>query len=191
MSHILVTPFYDNGTKDVVPTADKSTNATNTIDYAHHEIHGGSAFFVVYSALKADTETIEVRIATPDTTKWAHMIIQVDAALAATAQLWEGTTKTHNASNAITPMNRNRNSGTASGMTICHTPDGTESATAGLTQYFGAAASGGRVAQGGSAQSRGEFVLKQNTAYLIRCTSRADGNALSIVLDWYEHTDKA
>ena len=133
---------------------------------------------------------IEVRIQTPDTTKWAHMVIDVDAALAATVEMWYPTTKTHEAGNAITPMNRNHNSSNTSGLTICHTPGGAQAGTANLTQYVGASATGGRVAQGGGASSRHEFILDQNNDYLIRATSRADGNALSIILDWYEHTNK-
>jgi len=171
--------------------ADDSTAALTTIDYAHHEIHEGDAYFAVYSALKDTAGTIEVRIQTPDTTKWAHMTIVVDFAIAGTAELWLGTTKTHNATNAITPMNRNHNSTSTSGLTICHTPDGAEGAAASLTQYVGASAVGGRVSVGGSAASRNEFILDQNNDYLIRATSRADGNAMSIILDWYEHTDVA
>jgi len=159
-----------------------------SIENAHYEIHEGEGFFAVYSALKDSTATIEVRIQTPDTTSWAHMVIEIDAALAATAELWAATTKTHASGNRITPMNRNRNSAGTSGLTICHTPGGTESAGAMLTQYVGAAAVGGRVAEGGSTGSRNEFILKQNEDYLIRVTSRADSNALSIILDWYEHT---
>ena len=179
-----------NGTKDVYLIADASTNAIITNTYPHHEIHAGSAYFTVYSALKDTAGLIEVRIGTPNTTKWAHMTIAMDAALAATAQLWEGTTKTDVSGNRITPMNRNRNSTNTSGLTICHTPAGSEAAAAALTQYFGASATGGRVAQGGSVNTRAEFILKQNTAYLLRCTSRADGNAVSIILDWYEHAAK-
>jgi len=181
--------LYDGTQGATFLKEDRATGAAMTIDYAHHEIHGGSGFFAIYSALKADTQTIEVRIETPDTTKWAHMMIIVEAALAATAQLWIDTTKTDAEANRITPMNRDHNSATTSGLTICHTPGGSESATAALTEYFGSAASGGRVAVGGEANSRAEFILEQNTAYLIRATSRADGNALSIVMDWYEHTN--
>ena len=179
-----------NGTKDVYVTADAVTNAINTIDYGHHEIHEGSGYFVTYSALANDTDLIEVRIQTPNTTKWAHMQIVIDVALAGTAQLWRGTTKTHEAGNAITPMNRNHNSSNTSGLTICHTPGGTESAGSALTRYIGAATTNGRVNTGGEGGSRAEFILAQNTAYLIRVTSRADANALSIILDWYEHTNK-
>lgn len=190
MSYFKNTMYIEGSSgESVAPKLDSSTSAISTVDYAHHEIHGGSAFLVVYSALANDTALIEVRFATPDTTKWAHMTIIVESAIASTIQLWEGTTKTHNASNAIVPLNRNRNSSTASGLTVCHTPTGTESGTAALTEYVGAASVSGRVTAGGSANSRAEFVLKQNTAYLIRATSRADGNALAIILDWYEHTN--
>jgi hypothetical protein len=181
---------YNAGSNDQVPTVDAATHATNVVDYSHHEIHGGSAYVVIYSALKADTETAEVRFATPNTTKWAHMVITVTGALAGTAEMWEGTTKTHASGNAITPFNRNRNSSNTSGLTVCHTPSGSESAGATLTQYFGASTAGGRADTGGGASSRAEFILKQNTAYLLRATSRADGNAVSIILDWYEHTNK-
>ena len=190
MSHLKRTMTLDNGTTSVVPTVDASTNAINTIDYAHHEIHGGSAYFAVYSALKDTAGLIEVRIQTPDTTKWAHMVFAIQASLAATAQMWYPTTKTHEAGNAIVPMNRNHNSTNTSGLTICHTPGGAQAGTAQLTEYLGASATGGRISVGGGTGSRHEFILDQNNDYLIRITSRADGNALTLVMDWYEHTDK-
>ena len=46
------------------------------------------------------------------------------------------------------------------------------------------------IAGGGDARSDGEWVLKQNTKYLIVVTSGADNNNVSLVLGWYEHTDK-
>ena len=178
------------GGAPVNPTADDITHAINMVDHAHHEIHDGSAYFAVHSMLRDDTEVAEVRIQTPDTTKWAHMVIGVQAALAATVEFHEGTTMTHEAGNALTPMNRNRNSTNTSGLTICHTPGGADTSGADWTQYIGAAASGGRIAVGGEAGGRNEFMLDQNNDYLIRATSRADGNAISILMDYYEHTNK-
>ena len=169
---------------------DSVTNQLITIDYAHHEAHAGSAYFAVYSALANDTDLIEVRIQTPDTKKWAHMTIGIDGALASYAQMWVPTTKTHVAGNVITPFNRNNNSSNTSGLTICHTPAGSQAGTAALYQYLGAASTSGKAAVGGVTGSRGEFILLQNSSYLIRMTSRADNNALSIVLDWYEHQSK-
>jgi hypothetical protein len=170
---------------------DASTHTLQTIEYEHHEIHAGSAYFAIRSELVDSAGDVEVRFAQPDTTKYAHMTIEVDSALAATIELWAATTKTHEAGNAITPLNRNFNSTNTSGLTICHTPGGAQAGTANLTQYVGAASVSGKVNEGGGASSRHEFILKRNTAYYIKATSRADGNAISIILDWYEHTDKS
>jgi hypothetical protein len=181
---------YDGGQVYSFLPIDNSANAIQVIDYAHHEIHSGNAYFAVRSGTVDTGGTVEVRIQTPDTTKWAHMIIEIDSAIAATAELFKPTTKTHVAGNAITPINRDNNSANTSGLTICHTPAGSESGTAALTQYIGAATTNGRVNIGGATGSRGEFILAQNSSYLVRVTSRADSNALSILLDWYEHTSR-
>jgi len=175
----------------VNPVADEATHATIIVDYPHHELHGGSAYFLIYSALADDTDVIEIRFQTPNTTKWAHMLIDVECALAATVEMWEGTTKTHEAGNVLTALNRNRNSTNTSGLTICHTPGGAQAGAGTITEYVGAATVSGRVAAGGHSGGRNELILDQNNDYLIRVTSRADANALTIVLDWYEHTNKS
>ena len=174
----------------VTPTADDSTHAINIVDYAHHEIHGGSAYFVIYSALADDTGAIEIRVQTPDSAKWAHAEVEFSSALAATLEFHEATTVTHEAGNAIVPMNRNRNSTKTSGLTVCNTPGGADTSGADWLEYIGSASVSGRGDVGGGSSSRHELILKQNEDYLIRLTSRADANALTIGLDWYEHTDK-
>ncbi len=173
----------------VNPLADLATHATIVVDYPHHELHAGSAYFVIYSALANDTDVIEIRFQTPNTTKWAHMLIDIEAALAATAEIWEGTTKTHEAGNVLAALNRN--SANTSGLTICHTPGGAQAGAATIMEYVGSATVSGRVAAGGHSGGRNEVILDQNNDYLIRVTSRADANALTIVLDWYEHTSKS
>ena len=95
MAHPKITPMLNQGTKDVVPRADPVTNVAVGIDYPHAEAHAQSAYFAVYSALANDTDVIEVRIQTPNSTKWAHMVIGVQAALAATIDFHEGTSMTH------------------------------------------------------------------------------------------------
>ena len=175
----------------VIPRADLSTHTLQVIDYAHHEAHAGSSYLVIYSALAGDTEVIEVRVQTPDSAKWAHMLMSVDSSLAATAEIIEGTTKTHVADNALVGLNRDRNSTNTSGLTICHTPAGAaDTGTPIITQYIGAATVAGKGNSGGNAGGREELILDQNNDYLIRVTSRADANALTITLDWYEHTNK-
>jgi hypothetical protein len=175
----------------IYPRADLVTHTMQVIDYAHHETHAGSAYLVIYSVLAGDTDVIEVRIQTPNSTKWAHMLMSVDSSLAATAEIIEGTTKTHVGGNALVGLNRNRNSTNTSGLTICHTPAGAaDTGTPIITQYLGAATVAGKGNSGGNAGGREELILDQNNDYLIRVTSRADANAMTITLDWYEHTNK-
>ena len=166
---------------------DRSTGYLVAIDPYAHYAHEGDAFFWVHSSLADDTDTIEVRIQTPDTPVWAHISIGIDGALASTAEMWSPTTMTHVAANLITPFNRNNNSTSTSGLTICHTPGGSQAGNPSLYQYLGAATTSGKGDVGGGTGSRGEFIFAQNSSYLIRMTSRADANALSIILSWSEH----
>ena len=159
---------------------------TTSIEPGEGQLYSGNRYFAIYSALANDTAAIEVRIQTPNTATRAHMIFDIECALAATVELWAATTKTHVADNAITPLNRDFNSPNVSAVTICHTPAGSQSGAANLIEYIGAAATGGRVAAGGEAASVSYFILKQNTAYLVKATSRAESNALAIIMDWYE-----
>ncbi len=169
---------------------DGLTDADTIVEYAHHEIHSGSAFSSIYSALADDTDAIEVRIAAPASAKKAHMVIVLESALAATAEMWIDTTKTDNAGNRMTALNRNMNSSKTSILTICHTPSGSQAGNANTIQYIGAATQAGKNDSGGGSGGRHEFVLEAGIAYLLKLTSRSDSNALSIILDWYEHTDK-
>jgi len=169
---------------------DTVSGALTTVGYEHHENHEGNAYLGIHSLLRDDTEFIEVRIQTPNTTKWGHMVVIMKAALAATVELWEDTTKTDIPGQRF-GMNKNRNSPNGTGLLICHTPGGTEVTPPDIQEYIGAATTGGRSDTGGSSGGRGEFILKQNSAYLLKMTSRVNSNALSIVLDWYEHQSRA
>jgi len=181
------------GVGEVHVTADGMTNALNVISYEHHEIHDGRSFFADYSASPvADGVAIEMRVEAPNTGRLAHMVFAVESGLAAKLEVWEDTTKTHNASNVIAARNRDRNSDKVSGLTICHTPGGSQAGAANLIGpiYFGAATVSGKGDTGGGAGGRHEIILKRGAAYLIKVTSAADGNSLHINMDWYEHRSK-
>lgn len=169
---------------------ESTTNTRKTVDYAHAEAHGGRAYLSMYSALANDTDFIEVRIQSANTTRLSHMTIHIDSALAATTAFWQDTTKTDVVGNRMVSLNRRFDSLNVTGMTNCHTPGGANTGAADLTRYIGSASVSGKTDIGGGAGTRGEFILAQNSAHDILLTSRADNNALSIELDWYEHTDK-
>jgi len=65
-----------------------------------------------------------------------------------------------------------------------------QTGTANLTRYLGSASTSGKTDSGGAGGSRAEFILQQNQAIMVDLVSRADNNALTIEMDWYEHTNK-
>lgn len=166
---------------------DRITRNFKFIDQPHHEAHEGRAFLAVYSALKDDAGFIEMRFRPNHATRRAHMTIIVVSALAATVQFWQATTKTHVVANNIDPMNRLFDSPHDSILSVCHTPAGSQAGAARLTEYIGSTTTPARVDVGGGSNTRGELILTPFQDYLITLTSRSDNNALTIILDWYEH----
>jgi hypothetical protein len=167
---------------------DAATHVMSTIEYEHHEIHAGSAYTLSRPVTLPVANDDEIRIAVANTTKWPHMLFSAVSDAAVTVSLYETTGLAHEVGNVLTPINRNRNSTKTSGLTICHTPSG---AGDGSLIYASTAGVGGNPAQSapGAIGGRFEFILKQNTAYLLRVAG-ASGDVVSINLEWYEHTDK-
>ena len=135
---------------------------------------------------------------TPDSSRWAHTILTVVTGLAARADLVQATSLGHVAANAIETINRNRNSDVVSAMTVCHTPGQDSSSSSSgvgidwtlVSQAWGTPGKGTAPGFGGTARGTSEWLLKPNTAYLLRVTSFADSNVISIEADWYEHVNK-
>lgn len=164
---------------------DASTHALEVIEYEHHEIHSGSSFYVTYTVDLGNGASQDILLVTPDTTKWAHMVGSVTTESEAHVYFYEDTT-TSNDGTAMTEFNRNRNSGTAATVVATYTPTVTGVGTLIWESHFG---SGRGV--GGGARSENEFVLKQNTKYMLRVTNAtANANYIAIAINWYEHTDK-
>mgnify|MGYP001028569980 CR=1 FL=1 len=165
---------------------DKATNTLQIIDYSHHEIHAGSHFMYTDSAEINSGGTQDYLITTPNTTKWAHILFDMDGSAITQWQLFEGSDKT-----GTTPQtvgNNNRNSLATAGVTI---HKGTSGGSTDGTQVHiykgGAAAQQSR--QASSARNDTEIILKQNTKYILRVTSGTNANLTNLRLEWYEHTD--
>ncbi len=169
-----------------VPRLDAATHTLQTIDYAHHEEHAGSSFYY-HDVLALGNGAVQYYlITTPNTTKWAHFgceIIYNDAA--GITEIFEGGDRV--GTTAQTVFNRDRNSLTAATVTVhkdisAGTGDG--------TKIFYKRVGTGKT-DGGVSGTAEERVLKQNTKYLLKLTNTSTGtNNTTVVLRWYEHTNK-
>lgn len=164
---------------------DSITEATEVINYEHHEIHSGSHYYIEGCVELNSGDELRVKLVTPDTAKWAHFIWDISSSGILTTELYEGASGGMAGGAVATPINNNRNSSNVSVLTITSgvaeaTDDGTliSQACWGTRQF-------------GGATNRGdEIILKQNETYLRKFISGANSNLVSFKASWYEHTNK-
>jgi len=182
---------FITGASGNLADVDRSTNAINIIDYAHHEVHDGSHFTFSTTSGDLDIATpLEYLIHAPNTTKWAHLLGTIYGALHTRFELFEGAT--HTSGIHMPVHNNNRNSTKQAGIIITeHAGNGADGILL-FEAEFGVDTGGGanRVTGGGTSRAEGEWVLKQNTVYLMRLSSLTDNNVGSMTFGWYEHTNQ-
>ena len=165
---------------------DSATFAVNTIEYEHHEIHSGSSFTSSYQREVASGANLDILIVTPSGSKWAHFAYEIDVEAETQVYLYEAPTATA-AANPIVAYNRDRNSTKAATVVITHTPTGITPGTTIIRSYH----LGSGKTFGGGARGNHEFILKAGTKYLFRLTNlTVSDNWMSVIFDWYEHTNK-
>jgi len=183
-------PAGDNniGNVDIVslPSAnlDTKTNAVSTIVYGHLKVHSGEHYAVRNYAAVAKAGTRDVLMVTPNTTKWAHMVIGIKTSAAPiVVTLYEATTTSADGS-LDGARNRNRNFADNNTTLIYNNPTVTNVGTLLYTYYIG---TGKGV--GDEARDVEEIVLKQNTKYLLRMVEQNLGaTVVGWTMNWYEHT---
>ena len=171
-------------------TVDGSTNALAGISYEHHEIHSGSHFYICgFETLDEDAEADFV-VETPNTAKWLHMSFAVTGTSQTELAIYEGATVAADGT-LTTPLNNNRNSDKVSVATVRKNPTVSNAGTLIYQSSSGLAATNPTRADiDGLIQREREIILRQNTKYLFRITSRQDNNIVNYCGEWYEHTDK-
>ena len=172
--------------------SDSSTRSLQVIDYAHHEIHGGSSYEHSENYDISANNVRDIQITTPNTTKWAHFFFSIETESETDCYFYEDITIT-TPGTAVTPVNHNRNSDNTSGLTMKYI-DNTTIGNANADTSASAATTLTHFVAGGGKDSGGhdhahEFILKQNEDYMIRFIGSSAGN-ISYHLYWYEHTDK-
>ena len=124
---------------------------------------------------------------TPDTTKWVHMLFDLDGSAITQFQLYEDCT--YASTDLQTPGNNNRNSTDTSDLFIykASTTDGVDGTL--INQYKGGSAT--NQSRGGTgSRNDEEIILKQDATYLLRLTSGTNANLCNVRLEWYEHTNE-
>ena len=168
----------------VAGALDGITRDLVVVDEPHNEIHEGDNYRYCDPTTLASGVSQDYLITTPNTAKWAHFTFHADGSDITSVFLYEGSDKT--GTTAQTVFNSNRNSTNTAGVTVLKgTSGGTTDGTL-LCSY----SSGVKEKLGASTDHNSEWVLKQNTKYLLRITSGAVGNKCNINLSWYEHTNE-
>jgi hypothetical protein len=172
---------------------DASTHALQTIKYEHHEIHGGSHYFVDGVLTLVINHVLDFTWLMPNTTKWTHWNWKLSAQAETSYQIYEDVVATNPLANAITPINSNRNSGNVSGTVMKYEDQANlAGANADTDVSGGVLIQSGAIGAGrdGGADSRShEIILKQGKLYCLRATANAAGY-VNLTMQWYEHTDK-
>lgn len=185
---------------------DSMTGTLQSIDYAHHEIHGGTSFTIYYTRTTAATDGHRSAIyfkTPPAGGKLCHVIASFSASTAANYFICEGASVDSNeGTNANAIYNRYRDSTTASG---CYdnaaspavnkytTFTEVEIAAANFTtgtvlRTEPLVAGSGPKPAGGAGRDSQEYILKANTAYIFMIkNTAASANNHYILVDWYEH----
>ena len=172
---------------------DASTNSLQTVDYEHHEIHSGSHFFVISYVDLAINHVLQFTWQMPNTTTWTHWTWNISTESETLWQVYEGGTINSALANAITPLNNNRNSATASGTTMRYEDHANLAAADADVDVSGAllieSGISGAGKEGGVAGRSNELILDQNQLYVLRGTATAAGY-VNFNMQWYEHADK-
>lgn len=166
---------------------DSLTGADMAIAYDHHEIHAGHAYHVSDVQAVA-TSTKYWVVTTPDTLDWAHMIFCVSGTGEILVTITEGGDRTP--TTGLSEINRDRNSSNTAGVAVHrdYTAGTTDGAVTIWQSRTGTTSQGGNLSIGPADGGRPEYVLKQNTQYIIAVQTFAS-IYVSLELDWYEHED--
>jgi len=193
-----------------VPRLDVITHAFSTIEYEHHEIHGGKMYHAYYAVTTAATSGHKsgLYIKTPAAGgALCHVVVHFSASVAADAHILEAPTIDANVGTSHTNViyNRYRDSVNESGvLSNAASPVANRFTTMAYDQFGGTWAEGtvleayalqtgtGPKAAGGESRGASEWILKAGTAYVFMLENTvATANNHLIHIDWYEHTNKS
>jgi len=161
---------------------DSVTGALRFIDVPHDEVHQGKSFNACHLDSDVDdAATVNLRLVAPDNDTRVHLFFDVTGTLAITWEIFEDCT--HNAGTAVTAYNKDRNNSNTAELVVTHTASGGADGT-----RLDAGTFGDGKKSGGQERGSEEFILDQGKIYLLKATSHAANNRISIRARWYEES---
>ena len=161
------------------------------IDFDHHQVHEGETFrWSTYVSSLASGNSKDIEIIVPNITipggvspvaLCPHFRFEVISSAQADVYLYE--TPTISVSGTVrTPIAMERNGTYTPKLGIYEDP----TVTSVGTQLYRGLILSSKSFSGATENSSVEFVLKNNTKYLLRCTSQSNGNIILMRMVWYE-----
>jgi len=175
---------------------DSSTQTLQTIEYEHHEIHAGSHFYVADSSTinEATTDAVDYLLVVPNTTKWPHVVFNVDGVAVTSVFLYEDCLQeTSDGWTQLNVFNNNRNSSADATMEVWkYAGSSIPSSDFGDVIYsYASGATSMRSNTPMEARKDRELILCQGVKYVLRVLSGTASNLCNVLIYWYEHTDKS
>lgn len=154
-----------------------------TLAPEHNEVHNGTSYVISDYVDILNAGVGEFLFSVPDMAPlYVHSVLSVQNNLEALYEMFEDVTVSANGVE-FNSINRNRNSTNESLMKVYASPTVTSVGTRILRSKQGIAKQ-----YGGSVRSENEYVLKNNTNYMLRITNLASGtNTINGLISWYEH----
>ena len=185
-----------NGTNWHPVRIDASTRTMQTIEYEHHEIHGGSHYNVHgFLDIVGVDDVLDFTWQMPDTTKEIHWLWQIYTEKAIAWYIYMDAVATNGLDNTITPINSDhKHIVDKPSVTVLKYELQADLATANADTDVTTATviASGRLGdnKGGGVAGRGnESILKRNSLYCLRAVASAAGY-INFDMNWYEHTPK-
>ncbi len=176
---------------------DKMTGIPISIDYGHHEIHGGSSFRCAASIASGVAASLSLSFKTGPKPMHINFAWRTESKAHFTVR--EGGSWTTNTGTAVDIINKRRNSDRESGVLEDKSDTPAFAATMAMLQDV-TSPTGGTVLTplsdiSWSSKNKGiegersvdEFILAEGTNYTVALTSDDGNKGMAIFLDWYEH----
>ncbi len=176
-----------SGSQGVPFDQDAVTKAITELGHPHDQTHSGNKYLSsdVVTGIGAGATKRYLLIA-PNTATRIHLLTVISSVPGSTVTIFEAPTITLNGS-LLAKLNQERNSPKIATLSVFADPTVTVNGTQLVTEEIGSGTTAGRFSGSTSAdRNELEFILKQNTAYLIAITALAASTDISTKFHWYE-----